>query len=58
MVLEKSEIRGPESGKVLLDAASRGGRVKKGQEKERRPNTFIYNELTPSIMHSNPFVRA
>lgn len=35
MVLEKYEIRGPESGKVLLDAASHGGRAKDGQDKEK-----------------------
>lgn len=32
MVLEKCEIRGPESAKVLLDAASHGGGAKKGQD--------------------------
>lgn len=58
MVLERSEIRGPASGKVLLDATSHGGRVKKGQEEERGQNTSDYNELAPSILHSNPFVRA
>lgn len=49
MELENSEIRGPESDKVILVATSHGGRAKRGQkEKKRGPNTFIYNELTTS----------
>lgn len=35
MVLEKCEVRGPESATVLPDATSRGGGAKKGQDEEK-----------------------
>lgn len=35
MVLEKCEVRGPESATVLPDATSHGGGAKKGQDEEK-----------------------